>query len=61
MPILSEGYVYSLVVDTCTVLEGDQEVFEYGGVEALHERGETGTYGTMQDSPRGTVYRRFAS
>jgi len=42
---------------TSTVYESDQdqEVFRHDGVETLRERGETETYGTMENSARRTV------
>ena len=53
--MLSERYVYSLLVDTSTVYESDREEFRYGGVETLREHEETETYGTMVNNPRRTI------
>jgi hypothetical protein len=53
--MLSERYVYGLLMDTSTVYESDREAFRHGVIEALHEHGETETYGTMEDTPRRTV------
>ena len=37
------------------MFEGDQEVFRDGEVETLGERGETETYGSVEDSPRRRI------
>lgn len=47
-----EGRVYSLLMDTRTVFEDDQEALRDSEAETLRERGETEMYGTMEDSPR---------
>ena len=51
----SERYVCSLLTDTSTVYESDQEPFRHDGVETLRDHGDTETYGTMEDNPRRTV------
>jgi len=48
-----ERRVHGLLIST--VFEDDQELFRDDGVETLRERGESATYGTMEDRSRRTV------